>query len=161
MMRFLVFPSAIASIVLCLAGCGEPEIKRVPVGGIVFIDRVPLEGGTIRFVPEVGRPGSSIILSDGSFAIAAESVDHPAENGLLPGKYLVQVSSSEIVDDETIHWKAPEHYADFRTSGLEVVIDEANEALLIDLVSEGIEDDGGETPSKTPADAQLKEAKKS
>lgn len=155
-MRSIVFSSAIVSMALSLPGCGEAVVERVPVAGTVLIDGEPLDGGTIRFVPEVGRPASSAILADGSFEIAAESVDRPSELGLTPGTYRVQVSSSEIVDDETIRWKAPQHYADFRTSGLEVVVDRPTDDLKIELRSEAKEE--ADAPSDAPADVQPSEA---
>lgn len=114
-------------------GCGRGGPERVPVAGIVTIDGEPLATGTIRFVPEIGRPASSTILSDGSFVLADESVRRESENGLPPGKYRVQVASSEVVDDETIRWNAPQKYADFRTSGLIVQVDQAIEDLAIEL----------------------------
>ncbi|QEG36462.1 hypothetical protein [Bythopirellula goksoeyrii] len=174
--RLFLVPCAIASILMSLTSCGESEAKRVPVAGVVLIDGEPLEGGTIRFVPEQGRPGSSTILDDGSFEIAAESIDKPFENGLPLGIYRVEIASSEIVDDETIIWKAPQHYADFRTSGLEVVINNKNEALTIELVSEGSKEDSAKVEnnvdpeskaidevesSKIPADTKSEEAEES
>ncbi len=153
-MRFLLILSAAVS----LTGCGESQLKLVPVTGTVYIDGEPLDGGTIRFVPEVGRPASSNILNDGTFKIAAKSIDSATKLGLKPGTYRVQIASSEIVDDETIHWKAPQHYADFRTSGLEVVVDGSTADLKIELISETEGD--ADAPPDAPADAQPTEAEK-
>lgn len=159
-MRFFVVPSMVVSMALSSAGCGEPKVERVPVMGTVFIDGKPLEGGTIRFVPKTGRPASSTILSDGSFEVVNKNVDSLTEHGLLPGEYRVQVSSSEIVDDETIHWKAPQRYADFRTSGLEVVVEGPTKELKIELRSqtEGEEEAASTAPDETQVEGKEGEA---
>lgn len=120
-------------------GCADSQPQPVPVEGTVTLDGRPLEGGTIRFVPELGRPASSKILEDGTFDLAGESVDRTSTDGVTPGKYRVQVSSSNIVDDQTIHWNAPQHYADFRTSGLVVVIAEPTSDLVIELKSDSVD----------------------
>jgi hypothetical protein len=122
-----------------VVGCAESLPQPVPVEGTVTLDGRPLGSGTIRFVPELGRPASSKILEDGSFDLAGESVDRASTDGVPPGKYRVQVSSSNIVDDQTIHWNAPQHYADFRTSGLEVVIAEPTSDLVIELKSDSVD----------------------
>jgi hypothetical protein len=121
------------------AGCGENGGERVRVAGTVLIDGKPLTSGTIRFVPEVGRPASSAILADGSFELASDSVNRVSEAGVRPGNYRVQVSASKVVDDETIRWNAPEKYADFRTSGLNVTIDKPIDDLVLELTWGGAE----------------------
>lgn len=125
-------------LVLCLAalgttGCGQSADRRVPVSGIVRIDGQPLTTGTIRFVPESGRPASSAIMADGSFDLASDRVNQISEPGVLVGTYQVQVSANRIIDDETIHWYAPAKYADFRTAGLDLTIDRPTDDLAIDL----------------------------
>lgn len=150
----LMQPIAV-TLAICIAGCAEPTIEPVRVAGMVLIDGKPLDGGTIHFVPKVGRPASSTILADGSFDMAAESVDRTRLAGILSGKYRVQVSASTIVDDETIQWKAPQHYADFRTSGLEVVVEKPLIDLVFELTSEvdeapGAADDSSPDASTVP-----------
>lgn len=137
--RFNLVHIIALELAICSAGCTEPANKPVPVSGKVLIDGQPLAGGTIRFVPKEGRPASSSILADGGFDLAVESVDRMSVPGVLPGIYRVQVSASEIVDDETIRWMAPQRYADFRTSGLEVVVDKPVIDLVFELTSEGDE----------------------
>lgn len=152
----LMLPFAV-TLAFCIAGCSEPTIEPVRVAGMVLIDAKPLDGGTIRFVPKVGRPASSTILADGSFDMAAESVDRASQAGILPGKYRVQVSASKIVDDQTIEWKAPQHYADFRTSGLEVVVEKPVNDLVFELTSEVDEApaaDGAADEVVSPEDAE-------
>lgn len=154
-------PSVIVLMTISSVGCGDPKVERVPVSGVVLIDGKPLDGGTIRFVPETGRPASSAIRADGRFEVANEGLSGPAELGLLPGEYRVQVSSSEIVDDETINWKAPQHYADFRTSGLVAVIDGPTSDLTFELQSqtdeekESSSDKADEAPPEEGATEQI------
>jgi hypothetical protein len=128
LLLFAMFPAG---------GCQESDDGRVPVAGHVFIDGEPLTSGTIRFVPTSGRPTSSAILADGSFELASESVHSGTAVGVPCGKYRVQVSASEVVDDATIHWNVPARYADFRTSGLDVTISEPMDDLKIELTWEG------------------------
>jgi len=132
-MRTTYLHFLLVGISCCAGGCGPNSEQRVPVAGRVLIDGQPLTSGTIRFVPESGRPASSAIMADGSFDLASESVNRVSEMGVPRGKYRVQVSASNIVDDETIRWNAPEKYADFRTSGLDVTIDRPTDDLLVEL----------------------------
>ena len=131
--RVVVVELSLLLIALAGGGCEQVAIERVPVAGKVLIDGQPLTAGTIRFVPKSGRPASSAILSDGSFELASESVDRSVATGIPRGTYRVQVSASKVVDEETVEWKAPAAYADFRTSGLNVTIDKPTRDLLIEL----------------------------
>jgi len=132
-MRITCLHVLLVGISCCAGGCGPDSQQRVPLAGRVLIDGQPLTSGTIRFVPESGRPASSAIMADGSFDLASESINRVSELGVPRGKYRVQVSALNIVDDETIRWNAPEKYADFRTSGLDVTIDRPTDDLLIEL----------------------------
>jgi hypothetical protein len=134
-MRLLEIYMLLIAMPLTL-GCGESAIERVPISGEVLIDGRPLGSGTIQFVPEEGRPSSALIQSDGHFAIASEAVGRTKEVGAAPGRYRLQVASSKIIDEKTIQWNVPAKYADFRTSGLEIVIDKPTKDLRIQLSSE-------------------------
>jgi hypothetical protein len=72
-------------------------------------------------------------MADGSFDLASDSVNRVTEVGVTPGTYRVQVSAPRIVDEDTIHWNAPERYADFRSSGLGVTINKPTDNLVIEL----------------------------
>jgi len=129
-------------------GCGEHSKRagqRVPVSGLVLIDGAPLTTGTIRFTPTSGRPVSSPVRKDGTFSLREHSVSHD-ESGLhvLPGTYQVSVSAAEVVnaEQEEVRWLVPAHYADFRSSGLEVEIADATDDLQIELTWEGAQLDG-------------------
>ena len=136
------------SLAFMIAGCQEPPPKLITASGKVLVDGEPLSDGTIRFVPAEGRPMSSAILDDGSFQLGTNSVgDLDGSDGVPPGKYKVAVSSSIIEDEESdkIRWLAPRHYADFRTSGIEIDLQESKDDLLIELTWECAEVASGET----------------
>ncbi|WP_145061112.1 hypothetical protein [Adhaeretor mobilis] len=64
------------------------------------------------------------------------SVSNPDnELDILPGRYQVAVSASEMIGEEAkeMRWLAPSHYADYRTSGIEVEIVSAKSDLQIEL----------------------------
>jgi hypothetical protein len=121
------------TVLLC--GCNENAV-RVPVSGQVTIDGKPLSSGSIRFVPENGRPVSSPIDDSGRFQLKSDAVGQQPVAGVMPGLYRVAVTSNEIVAEEKAVWNTPRKYADFRTSGLEVVIDRPVDELKIELTSE-------------------------
>jgi hypothetical protein len=138
---------ALALLGCIVAGCGQNPEARVAVSGRVLIDGDPLTGGTIRFVPETGRPASSAIHSDGTFRVSTESVNQLSKVGLARGKYRVQVSASNVIDDATIRWNAPARYADFRTSGLGVAIEKPTDDLVIELTWAGAHRSDAKTPA--------------
>jgi hypothetical protein len=152
-----LFDTYILLLPMALAlGCGGSTIERVPVSGEVLIDGQPLSSGNIQFVPEQGRPSSAAIQPDGHFELASESVGHTKEIGATPGRYRVQVASSKIIDEKTIQWNAPAKYADFRTSGLEIMIDKPTNDLRIRLTS----DDGSDAASSRNHPVTASEAPK-
>jgi hypothetical protein len=132
-MRVAALGLSLFCLAIAAVGCERTGGDRVAVAGTVLLDGEPLTSGMIRFVPEVGRPASSAILSDGRFELASDSVNKVSTFGVPPGDYRVQVSALQVVDDETIRWKAPEKYADFRTSGLNVTINKPTHNLVIHL----------------------------
>jgi hypothetical protein len=127
---------------LVLSGCEERGVQRVPVSGIVRIDGRPLMSGTVRFGPTSGRPVSAKIQQDGKFELASEGLNQVRQPGVPLGRYRVQVSAAKIVNDQAIEWSAPERYADFRTSGLQVTVEKPVDDLFIDLTSGGSETHG-------------------
>ena len=151
-MKVLLSSLVLFEVVLSF-GCAPSEPERVEVAGTVQLDGEPLtKGGTIRFVPGGGRPASSRIRPDGSFELNSSTVSKTVE-GLVPGLYRVSVTSNEFPgEDMEPIWFAPAHYSDHRTSGIEIIIDEPTESLVIELVSEATSSlDGQETdPSISP-----------
>ena len=143
--------------VMIFAGCSEQTLSRVPVSGHVTIDGRPLSSGSIRFVPEHGRPASSGIDKAGRFRLASQAIGEQSREGLEPGLYRVAVTSNQFVGDETAVWLTPPKYADFRTSGLEVVIDQPLDELKIELSWDGEHPDD-DTDAAAAADSAQRES---
>jgi hypothetical protein len=110
-------------------GCSDGRPTRVPVSGTVLIDGKPLKQGNIKFVPSGGRPSAGQIGADGKFVLTC----YDGNDGAIPGSHRVQVASNRIISDSKIEWFAPPSYADFRTSGVEVQIDEPTDDMRIEL----------------------------
>jgi hypothetical protein len=119
-----------------LGGCSEPP-QRVPVAGTVTIDGRPLTSGLIQAVPDDGRPAAGKIASDGTFRLESPS-NETVVQGVVPGKYRLAISAFEVVDEDSddVNWLAPSHYANFRTSGLEIDVTGPQEDLVIELSSD-------------------------
>jgi len=139
-------------LLLVVNGCNRgPE--RVPVAGQVLIDGKPLTTGTIRFVPETGRPASARIEDDGSFRVSTKTLAGGGAEipGLFPGSYRMAVMASESLgesENAEVHWFAPPRYANFRTSGLETNIQAPTEKLVLELTWEGAEETDQESDEK-------------
>src|SRR6516162_7035302 len=86
--RCILFRYAVAPVVAAaLAGCSGSSAGRVEVSGGVKLQGQPLRDGSIRFVPLQGQDTvSGAPVVSGRYTI-------PRQNGLRPGKYLVQVTS--------------------------------------------------------------------
>jgi hypothetical protein len=123
---------AAALVIPALLGCSDrPEL--VPVAGIVLIDGQPLSGGNVKFVPDTGRASWGTLDSSGRFTLSCYEKD----DGALPGKHRVQVSALEVLSNNKSKWFAPRKYADFRTSGLSVDVNELTDEMKIDLTWDG------------------------
>lgn len=82
MLKFSLF---LLSVLIC-AGCSSGD-GRTKVQGTVTFKNTPLDQGTIQFIP-VDSQGSfsGTSITNGKYSI-------PAEQGLMPGKYKVVISS--------------------------------------------------------------------
>ena len=131
--RLALLPSLFTLSILATAiGCGDGRPGRVPVSGTVLIDGEPLTAGYIRFVPPNDRPSAGTIASDGRFTLGCfEDAD-----GAVLGKHRVAVIANEVKDEVSMTWHAPQHYADYTTSGLEIEITGPTDDLRIELSSE-------------------------
>src|ERR1044071_5554060 len=67
-------------------GCSDGRPVRVPISGTVTIDGEPVTRGSIKFVPDNGRPSSGQINADGRFTLTC----YDGNDGALPGKHRVQ-----------------------------------------------------------------------
>jgi hypothetical protein len=151
--------------VFASAGCSGDESGLVPVSGVVTLDGTPLTLGSIRFVPERGRPATSKIAGDGSFELESRRVDDVVlEEGIPPGKYRVAVNASQIIDAEAekVRWLAPPRYADFRTSGLVVHVKADSNDMRIELESSASDstddtDDGIAEPPSTASKSAVEQ----
>lgn len=113
-------------------GC-DNRPKRVPVAGQVLIDGEPLERGSIQLVPSGARPSSGEIGEDGRFVLRC----YDSEDGVIPGTHRVAIMANEGLGDTAMKWYAPKKYANFRTSGLTVTVDDEMEDLKIELTWDG------------------------
>lgn len=102
-----------------------------PVEGVVMLDGAPLKGGPrcyVVFVPDPKKGNESphepkaTIGEDGKYTIVTV-----AKPGAVAGWYKVRVEAADVVDLNNpyfTNWRAPKHYADPKTSGLEVEVKE-------------------------------------
>jgi len=75
------------TIAACI-GCTPNTGGRYAITGTVTLDGSPLEKGNIGFQPlENGRTSSGAVISGGKFTI-------PADKGLPPGKYRVEIHAA-------------------------------------------------------------------
>ena len=90
-MGFRVFAFAL----LLVVGCGQPGDGRLPVSGTVTWEGEPMDGGNIVFVPiSKGRSSSGTVVQ-GKFNL-------PAERGLPPGDYRVQITLEQETGKERV-----------------------------------------------------------
>jgi hypothetical protein len=73
---------------LYVAGCGGSG-GRLAVSGTVTYKGVPVEQGSIAFIPTAGKGAYGASIFKGTFAI-------PADRGLEPGTYKVMISSTVV-----------------------------------------------------------------
>src|SRR5262249_52721258 len=80
----------VCAVVAGLAGCAGGGAKRCAVSGAVKWRGQPLDQGAITFLPEDPALGTSggALIQDGRYSI-------PADQGLLPGRYKVTISSAD------------------------------------------------------------------
>lgn len=125
----------VALLMLCvgIVGCNDGRPKRVSVAGTITIDGQPLTYGNVRFVPENDRPSYGKLDQEGRFKLTC----FDGGDGAVIGPHRVQVSASEIIGGSKVRWHAPSVYADFRTSGLKVDVDEPTSDLVIELTWNG------------------------
>jgi hypothetical protein len=76
--------------VLLLIGCGRHS-DRLAITGNVSLNGVPLDTGSIRISAAEGeqRMATGALIADGQFSI-------PADKGLRPGTYRVQITSPDL-----------------------------------------------------------------
>jgi hypothetical protein len=114
-------------------GCGDGRPARVPVVGHVLIDRQPLAGAYVRFVPSNARPSIAKTDADGRFQLGCFAKD----DGAVRGTHRVAVIGRQEINGNTLRWFAPKKYAEESTSGLQYEIDKPIDDLKIELTWDG------------------------
>lgn len=131
MLRLFCFAAFCLSFAL-VVGCDDRP-KRLPVAGQVLIDGEPLALGRITLVPDGARPSLGKIGKDGRFVLTC----YEGEDGVIPGTHRVAIVANKGMGDTALKWFAPKKYADYRSSGLTVTIDDEQEDLKIELTWDG------------------------
>ncbi|TWT90261.1 hypothetical protein Mal64_06460 [Pseudobythopirellula maris] len=121
--------------VLAISGCGDGRPTRAPVTGRVLIDGQPLTVGTVKFVSSGVRSSVGQLDGEGRFSLTC----YEKNDGVIPGTHRVRIAAKESIDENTVRWHAPKMYADESTSGIEVVVDEPTQDLVIELTWDGQE----------------------
>ena len=72
--------------------------------------------------------------------------------GLFPGSYQIAVSSTEALseaEDAEVCWLVPRRHGNFRTSGLETIVQGPNDSMIVELTWQGAAVTNTETNTKT------------
>jgi len=101
---FLPFGRAVglAFLPLALAGCGAPsgEPALIPVSGTVTLDKKPLAGAVLTFIP-TGKTRGGLATArtgpDGRYTLQSK-----AGSGVLPGEYRVVISKRVMPDGSDV-----------------------------------------------------------
>ena len=121
-----------------LGGCQSNELEVARVRGVVTLDGIPLEGGTVLFTPQRGRSANGTIGADGSFTLTT----YGNGDGAIVGVHQVAVFAGAPrrvdrpidadVPEQNERLLVPQRYRDPHRSGLtfEVKSGELNEFEL-------------------------------
>jgi hypothetical protein len=120
---------SLGSLCGLLAGCGDGRPTRVPVAGKVLIDGKPLTVGSVRFMPESGRPATGALGADGSFKLGT----FDAGDGAIPGAHTITVHASEEISPTLRRWNTPKKYENPLASGLKEQVDGPRDSVVINL----------------------------
>jgi hypothetical protein len=136
--------TAVALLLLSLAGCGPRLPQTYPVKGRVTLDGKPVAGAGVLLIPKEGRPANGVTDQDGAFVLSTFGQG----DGALPGEHAVTVTLKKTVgvtvnaeglegdfNPEKVHeeWIVPEKYSKAKTSGLTVEVSAGMEPLLLEL----------------------------
>jgi hypothetical protein len=123
----------LALAAIWLSGCSDGRPARVPISGQVLIDGQPLKYGSIRFVPADARASVAQLDTNGRFTLNC----FEREDGAVLGTHRVAILAAEPLSRTKVLWHTPKKYAETSTSGLQQVIAETNDALVINLSWDG------------------------
>lgn len=109
-------------MIISTAGCQQSPLEA-EVSGLVTLDGMPLQSGSVIFAPYAGGSNNAFGAVDSSGEYFLKSNRTP---GLAPGKYKVTVAAYEHVEitpgeRSMIEPKliTPQKYSDINSSGLE------------------------------------------
>lgn len=74
-------------------GCGSSGPKLYPASGTVTYEGKPVDGATVMFTPQGGRPSIGTTDAAGKFTISTNG-----KPGAAPGAYTVSIIKSQIAD---------------------------------------------------------------
>ena len=141
-------PFSLLVVMILTAGCGSRGDKWTegrppvyPTSGQVLYKGEPVDGATVTFQPvdAGGKPGSALTDSEGRFEVRT----FDEGDGLTAGSQRVAIQKTQMVDKSgkvvelvtddgmglTEENVLPKKYADFKTSGIEVKIQEGENEL--------------------------------
>ena len=105
------------------AGCSSVSTELPPVSGTVTYQGAPVEGAMVVFhpaEPSEQQPSQAKTNAAGQFAMSMHIGQGEYQPGLAPGKYLVEITKTELSGDFTRppHHLLPQKYASAKTSEL-------------------------------------------
>jgi hypothetical protein len=99
----------------------------------VLIDGAPLDKAFVKFVPVDGRPAIGETDTNGRFTLSC----YEPNDGATLGTHQVAVIAVKEISSSAMMWRAPKKYIDARSSGIEVVVEQARDDLMLELTWDG------------------------
>ena len=138
MPSLLLRSTAVAAVVLGLAGCGGGS-GTVPVRGTVTFKGKPVPSGTVTFIPDVGPQATGEIGPDGSYTLTT----YKTGDGAVPGSYKVVVVAMQDTSDRLPEERAslpppivPTKYTSVATTDLTAQVKDGENTIDFDLKGE-------------------------
>lgn len=94
-MRSILSVAVLGVVGILLGGCGGDTIPRVEVQGEVKLDGVPLNGGSVTFIPVGSGPAAGATIENGHYAITEDK-------GPSPGEYRVEIRSPKPTGKQVV-----------------------------------------------------------
>ena len=146
-----------------ISGCGYRRAPQVKTSGTVTLDGSPVEGASLMFIPDSGRPASAVTNTNGEFFVSS----YGGNDGLPSGNYRVVATQFVLKEryqkqydklreraqaeaepgeepedvepefgDSAYENKLPIKYEELDTTDLNITITEQQDPLVISLTSE-------------------------
>ncbi len=123
----------LAAALVVAVGCGKAgTAPTVKVTGTVTHNGQPVEGASVAFIPETGRPASGTTDASGRFTLST----FKSGDGAVPGPHKVAITEAssdqpEVEPDYSLpdatKSRFPARYADPKTSGFTATVEEGKE----------------------------------